>query len=347
VHSRIDAAGLARGNRWHATCYRLIMQFTTEIRRLLQREAAEALDESAATRLWGAILDDALEGVEIGAIVAALAVAGETREEIAGLHRAARQRAAHWVPAARARAVAIPAYGVVPGEALVASLAAALLSRFGVPVIVHGILDSPCGLSPARVLRELDVLPCASFAQADEKLAAGRIAFVPVQLLSPALAKILALRSRLGIENTAHLVAPALDPTGGAATCLTFCVAGTRSERFDAFAAEIDGDRVALAWGAGRSPLNLAVRPRIERIRDGHRERLFEADAQETRSAIPLPPEDACGMARWIRRVTTGAVAIPVPALNLVAACLYAVGQAPDFSQAKAIAAINAGRLAA
>jgi hypothetical protein len=36
-----------------------------------------------------------------------------------------------------------------------------------------------------------------------------------------------------------------------------------------------------------------------------------------------------------------------VPAVNLLAACLYAVGHAPDFSQAKAIAALNAGRLAA
>lgn len=323
------------------------MHFTADLRRLLQRDGSSSLDEDAAARLWGAILDGALEDVEIGAIVAALAVAGETREEIAGLHRAAHERAAHWSPSAGPRAVAIPAYGLVPGEALIASLAAALLREFGVPVIVHGILDSPCGISSARVLRELGVLPCGSLTQADEKLVSDRIAFLPVQLLSPAFARILALRGRLGIENTAHLVAQALDPTRGAATRLTFSVAGTRSERFDAFAQEIDGDFVALAWGAGRSPLNLSVRPRIERILDGDRELLFEADAQETRSAIPVPPEDAPGIARWIQRVTTGAVAIPVPALNLVAACLYAVGQAPDFSQAKAIAAINAGRLAA
>jgi anthranilate phosphoribosyltransferase len=323
------------------------MQFTAELRRLLQRDGVNALDVDAAALLWGAVLDDALEGLEIGAIVAALAVAGETREEIAGLHRAAAERFAHWSPAVGARAVAIPAYGLVPGEALIASLAAALLREFGVPVIVHGILDSPCGDSTARVLRELGVLPCASFAQADENLAAKRIAFVPVQLMSPAFAKILALRGRLGIENTAHLVAQAIDPTRGAASRLMFCVAGTRSERLDAFASEIEGDFVSLAWGAGRTPLNLALRPRIERIRDGDRELLFEADAQETRSTIPVPPEDACGIARWIQRVTTGTVAIPVPALNLVAACLYAVGEAPDFSQAKAIAAINAGRLAA
>jgi anthranilate phosphoribosyltransferase len=323
------------------------MQFTADIRKMLQRDGSSPVDEGAAARLWGAILDGSLEGVEIGAVVAALAVAGETREEIAGLHRAAQERVAHWSPAAGSRAVAIPAYGLVPGEALIASLAAALLREFGVPVIVHGILDSPCGISSAYVLRELGILPCASFAQADEKLAADRIAFLPVQLLSPPFAEILALRGRLGIENTAHLVAQAIDPTRGVATRLSFSVAGTRSARFDTFVEDLDGNCVALAWGAGRSPLNLSVRPRIERVHDGDRELLFEADAQETRSAIPVPPEDAQGIARWIQRVTSGAVAIPVPALNLVAACLYAVGQAPDISQAKAIAAVNAGRLVA
>ena len=120
-----------------------------------------------------------------------------------------------------------------------------------------------------------------------------------------------------------------------------------RSARIDYLLAETGGEIVSLAWPAGRSPLNLSVRPRIERIRAGERELLFEADAQETRSAIPLPPEDAIGIARWIQRVTRGDVAIPVPALNLVSACLYAVGQAPDLSQAKAIAAVNARRFAA
>jgi anthranilate phosphoribosyltransferase len=202
-------------------------------------------------------------------------------------------------------------------------------------------------VSAARVLRELGVLPCASFAQAQSQLDAERIAFLPVQLVSPAIGILLALRARLGVENCAHLVAQALDPTHGAATRLAFCAAGTASERFDTLAAEIEGELVLLAWGPGRSPLNLAIRPRIERVHGGTRELLFDADAQELRSALPGVPDDAPGIARWIDRVMTGAMPVPVPALSVVAACLYAVGLARDFSQAKAIAALNASRLAA
>jgi anthranilate phosphoribosyltransferase len=243
--------------------------------------------------------------------------------------------------------VAIPVYGVVPGEALIAPLAAMLLRKFGVPVIVHGILDSPSGISSASVLRELGILPCSSLAQADGHLAACGIAFLPVQLLSPAFAALLALRGRLGIENTAHLVAQAVDPARGAATGLGFCVEGTSSARLDTLLDHSGADCVVLRWNCGRSPVNLSMRPRIERVHAGVRETLFEADLQETRSLLPPPPDDAHGIARWIERVTSGAMPVPVPALSLVAACLYAVGEAPDLSQAKAIAAIHAGRLAA
>ena len=89
------------------------------------------------------------------------------------------------------------------------------------------------------------------------------------------------------------------------------------------------------------------MRPRIERFHLGLRETLFEADAQETRGAHPFAPDDAHGMARLVERITCGAIAVPVPALNIAAACLYATGGAADLSRAKAIAAISAGRLAA
>ena len=320
------------------------MQFVGDIRKLLQRDP---LDEDAAARLWGAILDEALDDIELGAVLGALTASSATREELMGLYRAAQERMDRAPLLAGARAVAIPAYGLVPGEALMASLAAALLARFEVPVAVHGILDSPCGVSSACVLRELGVLPCASLALAGESLRTERITFIPAQLLGARFASLIALRGRLGVEGPAHLVAQVLDPTNAGAVRLSFSVAGTASEQLETLATQIDGDFVALTWPAGRSPSSLSTRPRIESIRDGSREVLFEADVQEMRTAIPQPPEDAQGMARWIKRVMAGAIPVPVPAVNLVAACLYAVGHAPDFTQAKAIAAVSAGRLAA
>src|SRR5687768_430565 len=163
------------------------MHFTSILRRLLSPAQSEPLDADEAERLWGAILDESLDEVETGAVVGALAARGESRDELLGLYRAMAARSSPWSPALEAKPLVMPAYGAVEGEARIVALTAALLRRFGIPVVIHGTLDAPRGVSAARVLREVGVLPSASLAQADAALAAQSVAFVPVQLLSPGL----------------------------------------------------------------------------------------------------------------------------------------------------------------
>lgn len=321
------------------------MQITRDLGRLLRRDPA--LDVESAERLWGAILDGAVDSVEVGAAVAALAVGGEHEAELDGLYRAATARLAPWTPSLRGRAMTVPAYGAMPGEAAWVALIAALLPRFGVPVIVHGVLDSPSGPSAAFVLREMGVLPSASLAEADASLQASGAAFVPVQLLSSAFADLIALRATLGIENSAHVVAQALDITRGMATRITFSHPGTASERLARLDAAAEADAVALEWPLHLSPMQVAARPCIERLHDGSRERLFEADAADGRIGALSLSEAPQAVAEWARRVARGSTPVPIPALNVVAACLYGVGQAGSLAQAKAVAAIQAGRLAA
>lgn len=320
------------------------MQITRDLRRLLRRD--ESLDVDEATRLWGAILDESFDDIEVGAVIGMLAASGETEPELAGLYRATSARLAPWSPALRG-IVSIPAYGLMPGEALWVALAASLLRRYGVPVLIHGVLDSPCGLSSARVLRDLGVLPCASLAEADDQLHAGGIAFLPVQLLLPPFAALIALRGRFGIENSAHVVAQAIDPTHGAAVRMSFAMPGRASAALERLDAAVETACISLAWPAGRSPWHYELRPCIERLAEGRREPLFDADTQEARAGFVPLGEDAYAVADWVMRVSHGAVPVPIPALNLVAACLYAVGQAGSLPQAKAVAAIHAGRLAA
>lgn len=325
------------------------MSANAEIRHLLQSAQGRGArpDAQSAYRLWGAILDGAVPELELGAAMSALAAGGETPEELAGCHGAVRERLARWTPAADGRVLAIPAYGLVPGEAFAVGLAVALLRRFGIPVVVHGVLESHGGESAARVLRELGVMPCLSFAQADLDLQRAGAAFVPVQLLSPAFASVLALRGRLGSWSSAHRISPAIDPGEAGSVRLTFSVPGTPTQALADLQQVLDGDFVALAWPAERTPASPGIRPRIAWVRDGACDVLFEAEPQETRSARAPPPENAAGIAGWIRRVAAGAVPAPLPALNVIAACLCATGRAPGLSEAKAVAALTASRLAA
>src|SRR5437660_988395 len=151
------------------------MQFVADIRRILRN--ADALDEEAMARIWGAMLDDALEPVEAGAILGALAARGETAAELKGLNRAVHERMQPW-SLAESSPICIPAYGIVPGETASVALATLLLARFEIPVIVHGLLESPCGASTACVLRNLGVLPSPSLAHADASLREHHAAFM-------------------------------------------------------------------------------------------------------------------------------------------------------------------------
>jgi hypothetical protein len=126
------------------------------------------------------------------------------------------------------------------------------------------------------------------------------------------------------------------------------CVPGHASEALDLLVDEIGGEALTLAWPAGRTPAHLHARPRIERVRDGARERLFEAEVQEARAAQGMPDgSDSRELAAWIRRAAEGSAALPMPVVNLLAACLHASGYTADFTQAKAIVALQTGRLAA
>ena len=141
-------------------------------------------------------------GVDAAAIVALARRYGASRPAMIVLGGSSMHKGANgWQGA---RAVAIPAYGLVPGEALMVALAAALLARFEVPVAIHGILDSPCGISSVCVLREMGVLPCVSLAQAEENLRVERIAFIPAQLLGSRFASLmrLAIASRMRVAST-------------------------------------------------------------------------------------------------------------------------------------------------
>jgi len=320
------------------------------LRRLLQRDAAApdaraSLDPDEAHALWGAVLDGALPELELGALLAAFAISGESPAELQGLHRALAARQPTFAPALARPAISIPVYGLLKGEAAFSVLLAMFLRRFDVPVVLHGPLDAPCGPSAPALLRELGVLPCATLAEADRELHAAGVAFVPVQLLSPALGDLLALRTRLGTPNSAHLAGHALDPGAMGAVRLAMCVSGTPSERIAALLPAAGGQALLLAWPASAPGCNLAWRPRITRLSEGSETLVFEAEHGDRAPASDLP--EAAQLVPWMRSVLERRAPAPPPLVNIAAACVHAAGAAPDLMQAKAVVALQSGRLAA
>jgi len=305
---------------------------------------ASDLTEDQARQLFGAMLDGGVPELELGAILIALRMKGESVAELVGFGQAAAERLNRLgMPAGGVRPVVIPSYNGAKRQPNLTPLVAALLARLGVPVLVHGTLEGRDRVATAYVLRELGVLPCTSIAQAQARLAETRVAFVPTGVLSPGLASLLALRSRLGVRSCAHTVAKLIDPFDGAGLCV---VGVTHPHYLES------GRGVFLASGArglifrgtdGESFANPRKRPRMEYFADGRAEVLFEAEHTTTEGTADLPQDiEAKPTAAYIRSVLAGRAPVPLPIANQIACCLYGTGFAADFNQAKAITAMQA-----
>lgn len=308
-----------------------------------------SLSEEDAYTLFSAMLDQGLADLELGALLYALRTKGESLDELLGFKRAVTERLYHLkAPVSESQPIIIPAYGGGQDSANLLPLLALLLQRFGIPILIHGSLESNDGVAAAYVLRELDILPCTSIIQAQLALDQQGLAFLPTAALCPGLASLLSLRGRLGLRNSAHLMVKVLEPFRDTGLHLVSASKTTDMDRLREFLQVTETHALLLKSSGGDPYANPAQRPQLEYISNGNNDILFEAEPITARIAPRLPKSSsASDTALWTRQVLAGAVPLPLPLVNQLACCLYASGYTQDMNQAKAIAAVEAGGLAA
>lgn len=316
-------------------------QFIKEIGR--GAEGAKDLTREEARQLYGAMLDGGVPDLELGAILIALRMKGETNDEMAGFLAAAQERlqALH-VPAGRIRPVVIPSYNGARKGANLTPLLALLLARFGVPVVVHGVLEGYSRVTTGHVFRELGIMPSTTLVQAQLALDERQLAFAPVALFSPGLANLLSARGRLGLRNSAHSLVKMLDPFRGKGVLLAAATHPPYMDMMREVILSFDNRALLLRATEGEAFANPKRRPRIEYLHDGVCDTLFEAEHESLKSLPQLPEAaDAKTTAQWIRHTLDEHGPVPLPILHQLACCLYASGYAEDFNQAKAIVAVE------
>lgn len=324
------------------------MSFTQYLKTIVAGgDQHSGLTEAEAHDLFSAMLDGGVPDVELGAICAALSMRQETAEELIGFQRACAERVyALDIAAERLRPVVIPAYGGARESANLLPLLALLLQRLGIPVLVHGTLEGGGRVAAAYILRELGVMPSGNLRAARTALSEEGLAFVPTAVLCPGLAEMLALKGRLGIRSSPHLVAKLVDPFGGEAVQL---VGASTADRLEVLAEVLvsTGARALLLRSSEGEPIaNALHRPQIDWITDGTRTALFEEEMGPGKAVHGLlTAVDAHATAVWIRRALAAETPLPHPIVNQLACCLYACGYTDNMNQAKAIAAVEAGGL--
>jgi anthranilate phosphoribosyltransferase len=181
------------------------------------KQGARPLAREQAADLFGQILDGQVSDLEIGAFCIAMRVKGETPEEMCGFLDAAHARLHRVSSASGQPIVVLPSYNGARRLPVLTPLLAGLVARRGLPVLIHGTATESSRVFVHEVLHAIDV----QAADATPVLRDGEVAFVPTEVLSPGLKRLLDARRLIGLRNSAHSLVKLMNPCSGPAVIVS------------------------------------------------------------------------------------------------------------------------------
>ncbi|HEX4779381.1 MAG TPA: DNA-binding protein YbiB [Usitatibacter sp.] len=275
---------------------------------------ARDLSRDEARALFAAVLSGEVAEAALGAVLVALRVKGESAEELAGMSEALLPHVRPLeVSVRRAIPVLLPSYNGARKAPNLVPLLALLLAREDVPVILHGSHQEASRVGAFEILEALGHSRAATIGEAEERLAAGHFAAMELDVLSPDLARVIALRDVIGVRNSGHTLAKLLLPGGMPPASACRLVSVTHPEFM-----KLARDHLAAA--GGNAFLMRGVEGEaVARLRSPQPLEEFRADGTtmshllgEGEAQAGLPARDAAATAAWTREVLDGR--IPVPA---------------------------------
>ena len=275
---------------------------------------ARALSREDTYALYHAMLDGRVSDLELGAVLLAYRLKGETADELAAMLAAAQASNA---PLRVGGAVSIPSYNGARKQPNLVPLLALLLAREGVPTLVHGVTEDPGRVTSAEIFACLGIPACMSHPQIETALTERHLAFAPIEVLAPKLARLLALRRVMGVRNSTHTLVKILQPFAPAGLRL---VNYTHPSYRDSLAELFLSHPEAAAGGAllargteGEAVADTRRQVQIDWLHDGVAETLMSPERASPDEAGPELPaaRDADTTARWIESVLAGAAPVP------------------------------------
>jgi len=179
--------------------------------RLVRRED---LGQDEARELLESLLDDEATDSQIAATLVALAMKGETVEELAGMASGLRSKAVK-VNCCHRSFIDTAGTGSSPVKTFNISTAAAfVIAACGLPVAKHGNRAASSKSGSADVLAALGVNVSALPALSEAALNEIGICFMFAPLYHGATARVAGIRRQLGVHTTFNLLGPLSNPAG-------------------------------------------------------------------------------------------------------------------------------------
>lgn len=174
---------------------------------------SRSLEREQARTLMGWLLRRELSDAQLGAVLLALRMKGESAEELEGFALAVRDGMPPIHVRSKRPVVVIPSANGARRLPNQVPLLAALLREQGMPVLV---IDAPSAehgrLSTAPLWSALGMPVAASAAQAQHLLEQNQAVLLPLASLNPELHGLLQWRQVLGVRNAGHAVVKMLSP---------------------------------------------------------------------------------------------------------------------------------------
>jgi anthranilate phosphoribosyltransferase len=291
------------------------------------KDGARSLSRADACQLYVAMLDGRVSDLELGAILLAMRIKGESVEEIAGFLDAAETSFEKLkAPAGIYAPVLIPSYNGSRHMANLTPLLAMLLAREGVPVLVHGVLHDPNRITTAEIFQEFGFSFSQSTQQAEAHFARCEPAFMPIEALAPRMARLLSLRKILGVRSSTHTLVKILQPFDAPALRLSSYTHPEYLEMLGSYfttaAPHSRGDAFLMRGTEGETVANAKRAQQIDWFHEGVRTTLVEKQAPV--DELPVLPEErnAAATAAWIKAALAGEQPIPTPIADQAEQCL-------------------------
>jgi anthranilate phosphoribosyltransferase len=287
-------------------------------------KAAGDLPRNDARSLYSAMLGGLVPDLQLGAILLAMRVKGESLDELAGFVAAAEASYNHLPLPAGGTPVVIPSYNGARQLPNLVPLLALLLARAGTPVLIHGVTTDPGRVTTREVLAALGIEPSFSANDVRKVLDTRRVAFMSIEALAPEIAVMLALRTQLGVRNSTHTIVKMLQPFAGAALRIVSVTHPDYLTRMREYFTTMDTAALVLRGAEGEAVAHPRREPSIEWMFEGEAHAWKEDTG--ARPAPALPQErDAAVTARWIESVLAGEVPVPRAIEHQVECCRRAL----------------------
>jgi anthranilate phosphoribosyltransferase len=310
-----------KGDAFHAA------PFIKEIGR--GKKGARSMSREDARALYRAMLEGRVSDLEMGGIMLAMRIKGESVDEIAGFLEAGEASFERLRdPTGEFAPVVIPSYNGSRQMANLTPLLAMLLAREGVPVLIHGVVRDPGRVTTAEILQAMGYAFSTSPHEAAAWLGARQPVFMPIESLAPRMARLLSLRRILGVRNSTHTLVKIMQPFDGPALRL---VSYTHPEYLAMLTAYFTGpapaergDVFLMRGTEGETVANAKRAHQIEWIHDNRLEVIVPR--QEPVDELPPLPEgsDAAATAAWIGAALRGEQPVPASIAEQVRQCTQA-----------------------